>query len=63
MQSVGLQVVIAPDSFKGSVDAATAAEAIGSTARLLIPAGIVVVVCLLGIWAFIREAPRVAENL
>jgi ABC-2 type transport system permease protein len=43
--------------------AATAAEAIGSTARLLIPAGIVVVVCLLGIWAFIREAPRVAENL
>jgi len=43
--------------------AATAAEAIGGTARLLIPAGIVVVVCLLGVWAFIREAPRVAENL
>jgi ABC-2 type transport system permease protein len=43
--------------------AATAAEAIGGTARLLIPAGIVLVVCVLGIWAFSREAPRVAENL
>ena len=43
--------------------AATAAEAIGGTARLLIPAGIVLVVCVLGIWAFVREAPRVAENL
>jgi ABC-2 type transport system permease protein len=43
--------------------AATAAEAIGGTARLLIPAAIVVVVCVLGVWAFVREAPRVAENL
>jgi ABC-2 type transport system permease protein len=43
--------------------AASAAEAIGGAARLLIPAAIVVVVCLLGAWAFIREAPRVAENL
>jgi ABC-2 type transport system permease protein len=43
--------------------AASAAEAIGGTARLLIPAGIVLVVCVLGTWAFSREAPRVAENL
>jgi ABC-2 type transport system permease protein len=43
--------------------AATAAEAIGGTARLLIPAGIVLAACVLGIWAFVREAPRVAENL
>jgi ABC-2 type transport system permease protein len=43
--------------------AASAAEAIGGGARLLIPAAIVVGVALLGIWAFIREAPRVAENL
>lgn len=43
--------------------ARTAAEAIGGGARLLIPAGIVVGVCALGVWAFSREAPRVAENL
>jgi ABC-2 type transport system permease protein len=43
--------------------AAGAAEAIGGTARLLIPLVIVVVVAVLGVWAFIREAPRVAENL
>ena len=43
--------------------APTAAEAIGMSARLLIPAGIVLVVFCLGVWAFNREAPRVAENL
>jgi ABC-2 type transport system permease protein len=43
--------------------ARTAAEAIGGAERLLIPAAIVLVVCALGIWAFSREAPRVAENL
>jgi ABC-2 type transport system permease protein len=43
--------------------AASAAEAIGGAARLLIPAGIVLVVAVLGTLAFIREAPRVAENL
>ena len=43
--------------------ARTAAEAIGGGVRLLIPAAIVVVVAVLGIWAFVREAPRVAENL
>ncbi len=37
MQSVALQVVIAPDSFKGSVDAAAAAEAIGSGWRAARP--------------------------
>jgi len=37
VQSVNLRVVIAPDSFKGSVDAATAAEAIGSGWRAVRP--------------------------
>jgi len=37
VQSVALQVVIAPDSFKGSVDAAAAAEAIGSGWRAVRP--------------------------
>jgi ABC-2 type transport system permease protein len=44
-------------------EAPTAAEAIGMPARLLIPAAIVLVACCLGVWAFNREAPRVAENL
>jgi ABC-2 type transport system permease protein len=43
--------------------AASAAEAIGGVPRLLIPAAIVVVTVVLGIWAFVHEAPRVAENL
>jgi ABC-2 type transport system permease protein len=43
--------------------AASAAEAIGGGARLLIPAAVVLFVALLGIWAFVREAPKVAENL
>jgi ABC-2 type transport system permease protein len=43
--------------------AASAAEAIGGATRLLIPVAIVAVVAILGSWAFIREAPRVAENL
>jgi ABC-2 type transport system permease protein len=38
-------------------------EAIGGAARLLIPAAIVVVVFLVGLWVFNREAPRIAENL
>jgi ABC-2 type transport system permease protein len=44
-------------------DAPTAAAAIGGAPRLLIPAGIVVVVFALGLWVFNREAPRIAENL
>lgn len=43
--------------------AAGAAEAIGGATRLLIPAAVVIVVSLLGAWAFRREAPKVAENL
>jgi ABC-2 type transport system permease protein len=43
--------------------APTAAEAIGESARLLIPAAIVLGVFILGLWAFNREAPRVAEHL
>jgi ABC-2 type transport system permease protein len=43
--------------------AAGAADVIGGAERLLIPAGIVVAVFALGVWAFHREAPRVAENL
>jgi ABC-2 type transport system permease protein len=43
--------------------ARTAAAQIGGGLRLLIPAAIVAIVCLLGTWAFSREAPRVAENL
>jgi ABC-2 type transport system permease protein len=43
--------------------AATAAEAIGGGLRLLIPLGIVIGVAAIGIWAFAREAPQVAENL
>jgi ABC-2 type transport system permease protein len=38
-------------------------EAIGGVERLLVPGGIVVVVCVLGLWVFRREAPRIAENL
>ena len=38
-------------------------EAIGGAERLLIPLGIIVVVLVLGIWYFHREAPRIAERL
>jgi len=38
-------------------------EAIGGAPRLLIPGGIVVIVCVVGLWVFNREAPRIAENL
>jgi ABC-2 type transport system permease protein len=43
--------------------APSAAEAIGGTVRLLIPAGIVVGLFALGLWVFNREAPRIAEEL
>ena len=43
--------------------APTAAAEIGSTALLLLPVGLVVVTFALGLWAFVREAPKVAENL
>ena len=38
-------------------------EAIGAAPRLLIPAGIVAAVFVLGLWVFRRESPRIAENL
>jgi ABC-2 type transport system permease protein len=43
--------------------ASSAAEAIGGAARLLIPLAIVAIAAVVGVWAFVREAPRVAENL
>lgn len=50
---------------QGFVDpnAPGAAAAIGGTARLLLPLGIIVGVFALGLWFFNREAPRIAENL
>jgi ABC-2 type transport system permease protein len=44
-------------------NAPSAAAAIGSTARLVIPIGIVVVTFVVGFWLFNREAPRIAEQL
>ena len=38
-------------------------EAIGAAPRLLIPAAIVLGTFALGMWVFMREAPRIAENL
>jgi ABC-2 type transport system permease protein len=43
--------------------APSAAAAIGSTARLAVPIGIAMVIGLLGIWVFRREAPQIAERL
>ena len=43
--------------------APTAADVIGGAARLLIPLAVVVIVFVLGVWVFMREAPRIAENL
>jgi ABC-2 type transport system permease protein len=43
--------------------APSAAEAIGGSARLLVPLAIIAVVAALGVWFFNREAPRIAENL
>ena len=38
-------------------------EAIGPDVRLLLPLGIVAVCFALGLWVFMRETPRIAENL
>jgi ABC-2 type transport system permease protein len=43
--------------------APTAAEAIGGAVRLLIPLFVIVAVFALGLWVFMREAPRIAEEL
>jgi ABC-2 type transport system permease protein len=39
------------------------AAAAGGAVRLLIPIGIYVVVCVVGVWVFNRQAPRIAEEL
>jgi len=46
-----------------SPSAPTAASVIGGTARLLLPLGIIIVAAVVGLWFFMREAPRIAENL
>jgi ABC-2 type transport system permease protein len=43
--------------------APSAASAIGGTARLLIPFGIVIVLFAVGLWYFNREAPHISERL
>jgi ABC-2 type transport system permease protein len=43
--------------------APSAAAAIGGTARLAVPVGIAMVIGVLGIWVFRREAPQIAERL
>jgi ABC-2 type transport system permease protein len=43
--------------------APSAAEAIGGTAKLLIPIGVILAVFALGFWVFQRETPHIAENL
>jgi ABC-2 type transport system permease protein len=44
-------------------DAPTAAEAAGGAVHLLPAAAIFVALCVLGVWTFRREAPRIAEEL
>lgn len=44
-------------------NAPSAADAIGGTALLLVPAAIVLGTLALGLWVFAREAPRIAEEL
>jgi ABC-2 type transport system permease protein len=39
------------------------AEAAGGAVWLLIPIAIFVVICVLAVWIFNREAPRIAEEL
>ena len=40
-----------------------AADALGGWAQMIIPTAIFVAVCVLGVWVFRREAPRIAEEL
>jgi ABC-2 type transport system permease protein len=44
-------------------NAPSAAQAIGGAPRLLIPLGIVVVICVVGYFVFERSAPSIAEEL
>jgi ABC-2 type transport system permease protein len=41
----------------------SAADAIGGTGRLLLPGAVMIGACLLGLWVFNREAPKIAERL
>ena len=41
----------------------SAAAAIGGTGRLALPAAVVVATFALGLWVFVRAAPKVAEEL
>jgi ABC-2 type transport system permease protein len=41
----------------------SAAYAIGGAARLVIPLGLIALTFAVGLWLFMREAPRIAENL
>jgi ABC-2 type transport system permease protein len=43
--------------------APTAATAIGGAGLLVVPLAIVAAVFVLGLWVFLRETPRIAENL
>jgi ABC-2 type transport system permease protein len=43
--------------------APSASSAIGGTGRLAVPVGIAMIIGVLGIWVFRREAPRIAEEL
>ena len=43
--------------------APSAATAAGGAVRLLVPIGIVLGACVVGLWYFNREAPRIAEEL
>jgi len=43
--------------------APTAVEALGGWSHLIAPVGIFAALCVLGVWVFNREAPRVAEEL
>jgi ABC-2 type transport system permease protein len=43
--------------------ALTAVDAAGSVFGIIAPALVVVVVCAIGLWTFVRAAPRVAEEL
>jgi ABC-2 type transport system permease protein len=44
-------------------NAPSAAETIGGVAYMLIPLAIVLIALGLGAWVFMREAPRIAEDL
>jgi len=44
-------------------NAPTAVEAVGGWTHMIAPTAIFVAVCVLGVWVFSREAPRVAEEL